>query len=580
MTTKIEFPLVLYDEDGNCFHLSEKGTQLIESEQNKSTHLSNFCLIVADFFIFRGETDNGSSPLFRLSLTRETETSLLPETFSMQALRKWLNELPDPRLTVFSQRKNVQRIIDSVRLQLSGEPRKIFSVTHSGWNCLGDHWVYVLGEKLYLPPKLNPHDIQWNGVEKLHTYEKHTAADNIDEKLESAAWFLLLARSIPSVTSPLCLYLLLCLTYTRLVTTDIFPQFWMWVVGHSGSGKTSVCEQTLCFLPNNGRKALTVSLTGTSAGINQALAECYDLPLILDDFSSSEGTQQQRMYRDLIDMIMRQSTNGSGRRTQSGYQKAHCLAIVTAERPLENYSLASRALSIFVPSVMNFSLFDQLQLDSHLLTSFIDHFLSWLVENPDVFQILELNKDWLLTPQCNRPFDDARLTSHTRFLYAALGLLVTYLSDIGLPEPYINTASKFFSVEIQKLGANNMAFLRQLKQNGISGKTTNWILQLSQALLSKREFTIGKDASSLTDPSVDACWHKGNIAVKPQAILRFLRQTFPEGAWDTQTVYQALAAAKLVKPGKDGKTTRVIGRCGRMLVFKTENLRLHAAASW
>ena len=49
--------------------------------------------------------------------------------------------------------------------------------------------------------------------------------------------------------------------------------------------------------------------------------------------------------------------------------------------------------------------------------------------------------------------------------------------------------------------------------------------------------------------------------------------------WEKQAIYHALDTANLVKPGKDGKTTRVIGRCGRVLVFETENLRLHAAAS-
>ena len=81
------------------------------------------------------------------------------------------------------------------------------------------------------------------------------------------------------------------------------------------------------------------------------------------------------------------------------------------------------------------------------------------------------------------------------------------------------------------------------------------------------------------DASVDACWHNGDIAVKPESVLRFLKHSFPMKVWEKQAIYHALDTANLVKPGKDGKTTRVIGRCGRVLVFETENLRLHAAAS-
>lgn len=570
-------PLHLQNENGTIFHLSESGIRFTESGNAESVLLSNFCLLVQDLFILFRESNTGKGPLFRLSVVRETETSLLPDAFSTQSLRKWLKAIPDPRLTIFPVRKAIELIIDSVRLQLRDEPRKVFSIAHTGWNQFGDRWAYVLGEKIFLPQGLSLCDVQSD--RKLKAHEEHSIADNIHEKLQSAAWFLSLARSIPQVTAPLCLYLILMLLYTRLMRSGIFPDFWLWVTGPSGSGKTSICEQSLCFLSDTGRKAFTVSLTSTSAGLNHLLANQYDLPLILDDYSTSEGTKQQQRYQDVIDATMRHATNGTGRYIRNSFQKDHCLAVVTAETPLQKYSMASRALSVFVPTGINFSLLDQVQEDSHF-ASFIDHFLAWLVAHPDIFHIFESGKTWILSPDHHRPHTDARLTSHTRFLHAAQLMLREYLQDIEFPKSLLDEEIRYLSTEVRRLGEINTAFLRELKQSAVIEADVNWIPQLSRALLGNGTFVFGKNANSLTDAYVDACRHKGDIAVKPESILRFLQHTFPMKIWDRQSIYRALDTANLVKPGKDGKTTRVIGKSGRVLVFKTENLRLHAAASW
>lgn len=575
--TATNLPLSLNDEKGNVFHLSEEGIRFVKSKQTQSTLLSNFCLLVQDFFVLTGENDTVEGPLFRLLVTRGSETVLLPESFSTQSLLKWLKNMPDPRLTIFPRSKACQMIADCVRLQLQGNPRKIFSVTHPGWSHLDKHWIYVLGDTIFLPQGLNLCDIHWNGKGSLRVYEGDSGADEANQKLESAAWFLLLARSIPQVSTPLCLYFILTLIYTRLIHMGVSPTFWLWMVGHSGSGKTSICKQTLCFFPDSAQTPFTVSLTGTSAGINQILADRYDAPLLLDDFSSSEGTQQQKLYQDLIDAIMRHSTNGSGRHTKNGLVETHCLPVVTAEISLKSYSLASRTLSVFIPSGIDFSLFDQIQQNPHLV-SFVNDFLVWLVENPGLFDIFSDNKAWLLSPDHHRPFADARLCSNMRFLYAAQWLLFEYLENIGFSKPRWKGTRKYLLAELKKLGEINHTYLCQLKQNKLSENGADWILALSHALLSKRCFRFGKNAGELINSSIDACWHKDDIAVKPDAVLRFLKHSFPMKAWDKQTIYRALDTANLVKPGKDGKTTRVIGKYGRVLVFDPSSLRIYAAA--
>ena len=568
--------LHLQSENGTIFHSSESGIRFTESGKTGSVLLSNFCLLVQDFFILIEESNTSKGPLFRLSVIRETDTSLLPDSFSTQSLRKWLKAIPDSRLTIFPEHKAIDLIIDSVRLQLQGEPRKVFSVAHTGWNRLGDRWAYVLREKIILPSGIGLNDVQSDW--KLQIHEAQSVADDADEKLHSAAWFLLLTRSIPQVTAPLCLYLILTLVYTRLMQLGVLPDFWLWVVGASGSGKTSICEQSLCFLPDTGRKTFTVSMTSTSAGINQLLADQYDLPLILDDYSTSEGTEQQRGYQNVIDATMRHATNGTGRHTRNGFQKNHCLAVATAELTPKSYSSSSRALFVFVPTGIDFSLFDQIQQDSHL-ASFVNHFLAWLVARPDIFDIFKSGKTWLLSPDHHRPHTDARLTSHTRFLHAAQLMLKEYLKDIKFPKSSLDQEIHYLSTEVRKLGEINSAFLQKLKQSALIRDDVDWISQLSRALLGNGTFVFGKNANSLMDASVDACWHNGDIAVKPESVLRFLKHSFPMKVWEKQAIYHALDTANLVKPGKDGKTTRVIGRCGRGLVFETENLRLHAAAS-
>lgn len=165
-----------------------------------------------------------------------------------------------------------------------------------------------------------------------------------------------------------------------------------------------------------------------------------------------------------------------------------------------------------------------------------------------------------------------------RFLYAAQWLLFEYLENIGFSKPRWKGTRKYLLAELKKLGEINHTYLCQLKQNKLSENGSDWILALSHALLGKRCFRFGKNAGELINSSIDACWHKDDIAVKPDAVLRFLKHAFPMKAWDKQTIYRALDTANLVKPGKDGKTTRVIGKYGRVLVFEPSSLRIYAAA--
>lgn len=172
--------LHLQSENGTIFHSSESGIRFTESGKTGSVLLSNFCLLVQDFFILIEESNTSKGPLFRLSVIRETDTSLLPDSFSTQSLRKWLKAIPDSRLTIFPEHKAIDLIIDSVRLQLQGEPRKVFSVAHTGWNRLGDRWAYVLREKIFLPSGIGLNDVQSDW--KLQIHEAQSVADDADEK--------------------------------------------------------------------------------------------------------------------------------------------------------------------------------------------------------------------------------------------------------------------------------------------------------------------------------------------------------------------------------------------------------------
>ena len=574
MSGKDKLPFIREAGDGSFFRFTASGVESKSAEGTEWQLLSNFCLLVTDFFLLHEGNGTVGTALFRLSIIRGSEMAVLPEAFTVRTLHSWRKTLPDPRLKVFSACKATLKIVESVRIQL-GNPRKIFAVSHDGWSRVGSRWIYILGNQAYLPQDLDFDAIHWCGTGSL---QPRIDCDPSTEKIQEAtAWFLIRAHSIPHVTAPLCLFLILSLQYSRLSQLGMPPQFWLWVTGRSGCGKTSICEQTLCFLPDTERNAFTIGLTGTCAGISDALDMRYDLPILLDDFSTSEGARQQRAYSDLIDQIMRPSTNGVGRRSQNGVRKAHSLAIVTAEKPLRSYSLASRSLCIFVPTSVDFSLFDVGQGDSELLSVFVDHFLAWVVKNPDIFARLEEKKRWVLTPGDDRSFEDARLTSHTRFLYVAMAMFLEYMGAVGLPDRHIEKAADFFSAEIHFLGRTHEAFLHELRQTETIGKDDGWITSLCRFLLDQTRLTVGENANSLKAEDIDACWHKGNLVVKPKAVFRFLQHMFPESRWNEQTVYPKLRDGGIIVVGRDGKSTTVIGKSGRQLVFRADKLSMAAA---
>ena len=244
MSGKDKLPFIREAGDGSFFRFTASGVESKSAEGTEWQLLSNFCLLVTDFFLLHEGNGTVGTALFRLSIIRGSEMAVLPEAFTVRTLHSWLKTLPDPRLKVFSACKATLKIVESVRIQL-GNPRKIFAVSHDGWSRVGSRWIYILGNQAYLPQDLDFDAIHWCGTGSL---QPRIDCDPSTEKIQEAtAWFLIRAHSIPHVTAPLCLFLILSLQYSRLSQLGMPPQFWLWVTGRSGCGKRASVSRRCVF---------------------------------------------------------------------------------------------------------------------------------------------------------------------------------------------------------------------------------------------------------------------------------------------------------------------------------------------
>lgn len=117
MSGKDKLPFIREAGDGSFFRFTASGVESKSAEGTEWQLLSNFCLLVTDFFLLHEGNGTVGTALFRLSIIRGSEMAVLPEAFTVRTLHSWLKTLPDPRLKVFSACKATLKIVESVRCE-------------------------------------------------------------------------------------------------------------------------------------------------------------------------------------------------------------------------------------------------------------------------------------------------------------------------------------------------------------------------------------------------------------------------------------------------------------------------------
>lgn len=237
---------------------------------------------------------------------------------------------------------------------------------------------------------------------------------------------------LPSLLLSASLQVLLVLSYviltsirSLLIEEGLPLQAVLYIVGKQGLGKTTLAERIAAIYTKNGRPCGIVQAGSTLAASNDMITSLRDQPVIIDDVCNSAAPEVKREGLKLAAHLIRQGTGVTPIIKRSGKDTVQLSAeaglIFTAEFPLENLSDLTRCIIVplqeqpFIPD----------QLTPALIGDVIRFYSSWFCDHAD-----EEIKHFRSAPVVRAAVKmDKRISNNYRFLQAAFGSFLRFLSD-------------------------------------------------------------------------------------------------------------------------------------------------------
>lgn len=376
-------------------------------------------------------TSEGDRVRFDLQLFSSTaQTVLENQTESSLRSLAW-DTLPPAFRLCPPIRTNRECLSELVQQQLSdSELPVVFVPSSNGWNTANGLRYFLFGEHLILPPELEG---------KVSPPQDPSLRVHLDLELperQAAGWFTHVLSSVPHLSLPLCLANILGLLSSRLQALGYIPEGWLWVIGRSSAGKTSLVQTLCCLYDRLGPlKSCTIPAGSTIAYAASKIQLLRDTVCIVDDKALTEGGTLAGRQTALIDSLVRSTTNNTTRGVFGRKEKPACCYIIgTAESGFQAESVANRGIVLEVMNErIDFSLLNEsLDGNHHHLETFWFYFIRWLVGNQEL-------DTWLLTrvqaaahPEASHELESPRIASHISFFHMACDLMMDYFNSIEL----------------------------------------------------------------------------------------------------------------------------------------------------
>ena len=425
-------------------------------------------------------TDEGDLVHFDLQLSAGT-AKLTLENQTERSLRKMVWDTLPPAFRLCPPiRTHRECFLELVQQQIASmEIPVTYAPSKNGWNQVNGTYYFLFGNRLILPAELE------DQVSAPQETSLQITLDHEPELTEQqiAGWFTHVLFSVPHLSLPLCLANLLGLLSSRLQALGRIPEGWLWVVGRSSAGKTSLV-QTLCCLYNrdSGLKSCTIPAGSTVAYASNRIQQLQDTVCIVDDKAITEGTMLSGRQTALIDSLVRSTTNNTTRGVFGLKEKPACCYFVgTAEAGFQAESVANRGIVLEVVNErIDFSVLNDCIDDSHhRLETFWFNFTRWLVMNQDLDAWLQTRTQRAVHPEGSHQLESPRVASHIAFFHMAGDLLLDYFDSLKLWEEEI--AAKWRSTvhgQLNQLYNRQLILLSRLREQNDSSQFARTIADL------------------------------------------------------------------------------------------------------
>ncbi len=242
------------------------------------------------------------------------------------------------------------------------------------------------------------------------------------------------------ITLPLLLYQPLAILKHFFKLSGYEPEFCLFIIGKSGSGKTTIAELFSCIFNRNNTK-VNCNFNDTMASIEVKANTLKDAVMIVDDFYPSMGKDKQEQNQKLerIDRMYgdgkgKSRTNISLETTKELEGKGMCL--ITGELESENLSTQIRYLGINVDSEsINFTEISKYQRNKLEYNDFFYLFFHWVSQNNEYIMSIITSEFETIRTQCEEAIKSYKRQSTIATFFIVTRIILTeYIKAVLHPE--------------------------------------------------------------------------------------------------------------------------------------------------
>ena len=339
-------------------------------------------------------------------IIRKQDGFTTTEEIEFSARRKFKSELPvsvdkktmissqpqvmfSPACRIYLGRGNVARYSEFMQIQCEdAEVETIYS--HTGWIVTEDgQRVFLNGENsIDKNGMTSEYKVELDPDFKCFRFLDIDVADDICLSQVDKG----LMEAVPDwVSIPLLAYSFMTPLNDMLRQKGKEPCFSLYLIGKTGSYKSSISKLLLCFFGSIGyAETAPVTFLDTQNAIGRKLAVGADLPLLLDDRRPTNNSADKLRYEGVEKYV----SSAIGDRATRGRLNADSTAkvsyvaksnlIITAEEAFVNIGSSSIARSVSIelqPDTVNFQKLQELQDNTGCFNKFMQLYIQWIINH-------------------------------------------------------------------------------------------------------------------------------------------------------------------------------------------------------
>lgn len=296
-----------------------------------------------------------------------------------------------PGCRIYLGRGNAASVGEMMAMQCEdAEVKTVYA--HTGFVKCGDQRIFLNGD----------YSITSEGLTDRYTVELDPDLKRcyrfVDTDASPQECFNTLLQLMPEVAPdglliPSLAYVFLSPLNTMLRGKGIEPSFSYYLIGKTGSYKSSWAKVLLCFFGRlNYAETAPITFLDTKNAISRKLALGCDLPLLLDDRRPTNNSRDREQYegieKHVSSAIGDRAARGRLNADTSGKVSyiAKCNLIVTAEEAFLNIGSSAIARSVSVelqPDTVNFAKLTELQNKAVHLNKVMQMYIQWIIQKYD-----------------------------------------------------------------------------------------------------------------------------------------------------------------------------------------------------